>query len=378
MQARLFDLPYLTADLPGTGGILRTQDADFRVEEIPAYEPSGAGEHVFVLIEKRGLTTPAAAERLARAVDVSTRDVGWAGMKDRHAITRQWLSLPPPVSAAAVRALEGLGADTSGEPPGGDSNADAELRVLDVANHPHKLRTGHLSGNRFVITVRQTEVDAEVAAERARAILAALADGPGSPNWFGPQRFGRDGQNPALGRQLIADPAATGDRRRGPRGRQKRLFISALQSALFNEHLRRRLDDGLFAQVIAGDVLQKTQSGGIFGSDEPDVDQVRMDAGEVVPTGPMFGHKMRRPAEGSPAHEREQAILRDAELELSQFARVGKLGVGTRRPLAVNIGATAVTAVGEHAIELSFSLPAGSYATALLREVVKGSTPFPG
>ncbi len=376
MQARLFDLPYLTADLPGTGGILRTQDADFRVEEIPAYEPSGAGEHVFVLIEKRGLTTPAAAERLARALDVSTRDVGWAGMKDRHAITRQWLSLPPPVSVAAVRALEDFGADASAEPPSGDPGA--ELRILDVANHPHKLRTGHLSGNRFVITVRQTEVDAERAAERARAVLAALASGPGSPNWFGPQRFGRDGQNPALGRQLIADPAPTGDRRRGPRGRQKRLFISALQSALFNEYLRQRLDDGLFAQVIAGDVLQKTHSGGIFGSDEPDVDQARMDAGEVVATGPMFGHKMRRPVENSPAYEREQAILRDAELDLAQFARVGKLGIGTRRPLAANIGATAVTAVGERAIELSFSLPAGSYATALLREVVKGSTPFPG
>lgn len=356
MGAPSTDLPYLTADLPGTGGVLRAASDDFRVEEIPAYTPAGEGDHVFIWIEKRDLSTPQAAEHLARALGVRAQDVGWAGMKDRRAVTRQWLSLPPPCAPEAARALDLPG-----------------VTVLEVARHRHKLRTGHLRGNRFTLRVRDTDVDADAAASRARAILDRLGQPPGSPNWFGAQRFGADGKNAELGRELL-----TGSGARAPRGRQKRLYVSALQSALFNDHLTRRLRDGLLARVIEGDVLQKRESGGLFVTDAPDVDQPRLEAGEIVPTGPMFGHRMRCPGPDTAASAREAEVLAAAGLSLADFDRAGKLGAGTRRPMTVDIGRTTVTAAGERTIELSFALPSGAYATALLREVIKGSNPFPG
>jgi tRNA pseudouridine13 synthase len=357
MRAPSTDLPYLTSDLPGIGGTLRATPKDFRVEEIPAYLPAGDGDHVFAWIEKQDLTTPALVDRMAHALGVRPQDVGWAGMKDRHAVTLQWLSFPPPCTPEAVRAVDLPG-----------------VRVHEAARHRNKLRTGHLRGNRFTLRVRDTEVPAEDAAERARAILARLGRPPGSPNWYGAQRFGADGDNAEQGRALL-----TGDRRgKGVQGRQKRFLISALQSAMFNEYLRRRMDDGLFGRVIDGDILQKIDSGGIFATTEPALDQARVDAGEIAITGPMFGHSMRCSPPGSAAAEREGSLLADEGLTLPAFQQAGNLATGTRRSLSVPIDRTDVTVVAERAIELSFALPSGAYATALLREVVKGPTSFPG
>jgi len=250
--------------------------------------------------------------------------------------------------------------------------------VHQAVRHRHKLRTGHLRGNRFTVCVRDTDVPAEEAAERARAVLAHLARPPGSPNWYGAQRFGADGDNATQGRALLVGERGGQGGRRSSHGRQKRFLISALQSALFNEYLRQRLVDGLFGRVIEGDILQKQGSGGIFGTTEPAVDQVRLEAGEIVPTGPMFGHSMRNPAPGSAAAERESRVLAAEDLTLDMFRRAGNLGTGTRRPLAVAVDRTDVAVTAERAIAVSFALPAGAYATALLREVVKGPTPFPG
>jgi tRNA pseudouridine13 synthase len=350
-------LPHLTADLPGTGGLVRQSPEDFRVEEIPAYDPEDRGDHLFVHLEKRGLTTFDAVAALARAVGVAPRDVGYAGLKDRHAVTRQTVSLPPPI---APEALAGL------EVPG--------LTVLWARRHPHKLRTGHLRGNAFVLRLRQVDDGADVAAGRASAILGQLRRAPGSPNWFGAQRFGADGDNAALGRALIKGERLPGG---PPRGRRRRLLISAYQSSMFNEILRRRIDDRLFDRVLAGDILQKPATGGLFASDQPDVDQGRLEAGEVIPTGPMFGHRMKSPPEGSAARAREDEVLAAEALALSDFARAGKLAQGTRRALAVDLGDTAVAVVDATTIELRFRLPAGAYATAVLREVIKTSD-FPG
>lgn len=353
------ELPYRAADLAGIAGVLRHSDEDFRVEEIPAYDAAGEGDHVFAVIEKRGLTTPMAATRMAEALGVRDRDVGWAGMKDRHAITRQTLSFPPPCTPEAVKALE-----------------LPDIAILDVQRHRHKLRTGHLRGNRFVLVVREVDVgpdagDAvdDVAIARVEAILDRLRQPPGLPNYFGEQRFGRDGDNAAIGRALVTDsPMPDGVRR--PRGRKLRLFVSALQSELFNHYVRQRLDDRVFDRVLDGDILQKI-SGASFTSSEPEVDQARLDAGEVVPTGPMVGHKVKMPPAGSAAFERESSLLAGAGLTLDDFTRVGKLGVGTRRPIAVSLASATVRPLGQRAIELSFELPAGSYATTLMRELVK-------
>lgn len=352
-------LPYATAELPGIGGVLRHTDEDFRVDEHLPYEPGGEGDHVFARIEKRGLSTPRAAELIARALGANPRDVGWAGMKDRHAITRQTLSLPPPCTPEAVSALELPG-----------------ITVLGAVRHRHKLRTGHVARNDFTLRIRDLAVDETTALERAQAILDALARAPGSPNFFGAQRFGRDGDNADVGRALVTGaPMPRGMRK--PRGRKLRLFVSALQSLLFNEYLAERIRDGRYRRALTGDILQKRSSGGSFACDAPEREQARIDAGELAPTGPMFGHKVMSPPEGTEARAREDALLERHGLTLDAFARVGKLGTGTRRPLAVTLTEARVQTSGGGGIELCFGLPAGAYATAVVREVVKGSDPFP-
>jgi tRNA pseudouridine13 synthase len=347
-------LPYLTADLPGTGGALRVELDDFTVEELPAYPPSGQGEHVFAWIEKRGVTTLAAMRALARAVGVRPEDVGSAGLKDRAAVTRQLLSFPPPVVPGAL-----LAADAPG------------VRVLSAVPHPHKLRTGHLRGNRFHLVVRRLAVPPDEAARRARAVLARLGEPPGSPNWFGEQRFGAAGDNAAAGRALLRG----GDQRQArPRWghRERRLLVSAYQSELFNRYLRRRIEDGLYRRVLSGDLLS-LRRGGLFPTSDPAADQERLEAGELAPTGPIFGHKMRAPAEGSEAARRERAILAEEELAPADFRRLGKLAPGTRRPLSVPLDGAAAEEHGPDAIRVELTLPAGAYATAVMREIMKGS-----
>jgi len=348
------ELPLLTADLPGTGGRIRSLDDDFGVEELPAYEPSGDGDHVWVWIEKRGVTTPVAAARIAAAAGVPVRDVGWAGLKDRHAVTRQWLSLPPPAKPEQVAGFD-----------------DGGVRVVTVTRHRNKLRTGHLRGNRFVLIVRGVG-DAEVAAARARAVLAALAEAPGAPNWYGEQRFGRDGDNAEAGLAVLRDPRG----RTGGPPRQRRFLVSALQSYLFNRWLAARVADGLYRDVVTGDILQKRATGGIFMSTEPEVDRARLAAGELVVTGPMFGAAMRAPPDGTPAHRREAAILATFDLGPQSFHAARAIAQGTRRAASIAIGEPEAVPAGPDVIRVGFSLPAGAYATAVLREIQKG-TPYP-
>jgi tRNA pseudouridine13 synthase len=354
-------LPFLTADQPGIGGLLREAPEDFEVEELPAYLPSGTGEHIFAFIEKRDLTTPFAVTQLARALGVPPRDLGTAGLKDRRAVTRQWVSLPPPVTLEKVRALAA-------------ENSIPGLRILEVAPHPHKLRTGHLRGNRFTLVVRRALPGA---ADRARAILQALAAAPGAPNWYGEQRFGREGDNAAAGLALVRK-----ERRFDRDPRKNRLLVSALQSQLFNQWLERRVIDGLYRAVLPGELLRKV-AGGVFASTEPDVDQARLLAGEVIPTGPMFGVEMRGPVPDSEAARREAEVLAAAGLSLAELAPLKKLAPGARRDAAIAIADWSVEqapaspgASGDgEAVIVRFTLPAGAYATAVMRELQK---PEPG
>ncbi len=337
------DLPYLTVDLPGIGGALRTTPEDFFVDEEPAYLPSGEGEHVFVKLEKRGLTTAMAVERIARALNVKDRDIGVAGMKDRHAVTRQWISLPPPTQVDAVKAL-----------------VLDDLTILEVAKHPHKLRTGHVRSNRFQLRVRGVS---EEAVPRARAILERLAKPPGAPNWYGEQRFGRDGDNAARGRAIVNGEGFPRDRKLA------RLLVSSLQSELFNQWLIARMADELYTAVVSGDVLHKV-AGGMFTTEDPAVDGPRLTSGEVVLTGPMFGSSMRQPAEGSVSAAREDAILAAAGLARTAFATVRALAEGTRRDATITVGEPHVIGIDD-GIEVTFTLPGGTYATAVMREVMK-------
>jgi tRNA pseudouridine13 synthase len=336
------DLPYLTAELPGTGGVMRVAPEDFVVDEIPAYPASGAGDHVFVRIEKRGVNTADAVQRIAKALGVNQRDIGVAGMKDRHAVTRQWISLPPPCTPEAALAF-----------------TDPDVRVLEAARHNHKLRTGHVRGNRFVLRVRDAVPDAEM---RARAILEALAKPPGAPNWYGEQRFGRAGDNAARGRAIVLGTEPP------PRDRKlARLLVSALQSELFNQWLVARIADGLYAHVVAGDVLHKV-GGGMFTCEDAATDEVRLHAGELVVTGPMFGVDMR--AAAGEAGDREASILGAAGLSRESFARVKAIAEGTRRDASIQVGEIGVAAI-DSTLEVGFTLPGGAYATAVMRELMK-------
>jgi tRNA pseudouridine13 synthase len=350
----------ITADLPGTGGALKLAPEDFLVEELPAYLPCGEGGHTYLFIEKRGLTTEEALQRLCRGLGVRRDDAGAAGMKDRQAITRQWVSLPA-VDPDAALAL-----------------STSELRILEARRHGNKLRTGHLRGNRFTITVRGTRMQGEEARARAQEILDALVQ-RGMPNRYGAQRFGARGDNAGRGRALITDgEARTGGRRLG-RG-EKRLYISAFQSELFNAYLDARIDDGLLRQALPGDVLRRRDSGGLFVVSEAELAEAqgRLDGAQLDVTGPMFGPRMIAPQPGTPAATREDAILTDAGITIAQLGRLGGLAEGTRRPLTVAVEGPSVR-LGEaaDAIVVSFALPSGAYATVLLDEVVKpeGSSP---
>lgn len=335
-------LPYATPELPGTGGEIRASPEDFEVEEVPAYAPSGEGPHLFLFVEKRDRNTRDVARELARALRVPEREIGVAGQKDRRALTRQYFSVP------------GRGPDET------RSLAGEGWRVLHAARHGNKLKTGHLRGNRFRIRVRGVGPDALA---RAREIARAL-EGLGLPNAFGPQRFGRDGLNAELGRSLVRGEPA-------PRARAdrflRRLAISAYQALLFNRVLAQRLRDGLLGTALPGDLMKKLDTGGLFISRSPSDDAPRAARFEITATGPMFGHRMMEP-EGE-ALARERSVLDAEGLSLASFEKLKGDAEGTRRALRLPLRLSAEAEPG--ALCLSFALDKGSYATAVLREVMK-------
>lgn len=330
----------LTAGLPGTGGTARASPQDFEVEEIPAYLPSGQGEHLFLWVEKVGLDTPEAARRLAAALGLQPADVSWAGLKDRVAVTRQWLSLPARVEASLA-----------------SLQPTPELRVLAQARHGNKLRVGHLRGNRFRLRIRDAGRPEAVGPVLERLVAEGL------PNAFGEQRFGR-GDTALRGLALVRGERLP----RKPSAFERKLYVSAYQALLFNRMLEARLGSGTLRRALAGDLMRKTDSGGLFLCQEPEVDQRRLERGEIAPTGPLFGWKMQRPeAEVDAA---EQALLDAEGLTLDAFRRLGSIAEGTRRPFSVPV-ADAQGSFDGSTVELSFTLPAGSYATVLLDEVMK-------
>jgi tRNA pseudouridine13 synthase len=336
--------PYCTADLPGLGGRLKTQPEDFEVEEVPAYAPCGQGDYLYLWIEKRGLGAEFFVRQVAHRLELPPGEVGTAGMKDRHAVTRQMVSVP-----------------AGAEPLLGRLDGDG-IRVLSVSRHGNKLKPGHLHGNRFRILLRDVAPEAP---QRLGPLLDALRR-EGMPNFYGPQRFGRDGETVRLGLALLhGEPLP---RRLNPFLRK--LALSAGQSALFNHYLAARMTDGVLRRVLPGDVMAKWPFGGMFVAEDVAREQQRFDAHETVPAGPIYGRKLF-PAHADAA-EREARTLADAGLTTQAFHGFGKLLQGTRRHNLIRIDDLAGT-VEPEGVRLTFTLPAGSYATVLLREVSKGA-----
>lgn len=335
------NVPLLTADLPGTSGLIRVAEDDFFVEEIPLYEPSGSGEHLYLTVEKRGRTTPEVAKEIARALGVGERDVGTAGLKDKRGVTVQRMSVATKVAPEEALKLSGSG-----------------FRVLAAARHGNKLRPGHLRGNRFRIVVRGVAPDG---VEKARAVCERLR-AAGAANLFGVQRFGKYGDNAELGRAILRREKVVRDRF------LRRMALSALQSEVFNRCLSARIRDGLFSTAIEGDVLRKRDSGGLFVCADPAVDGPRVAAFEVDPAGPLPGHSLFA-AEGE-ALKRELAVLDEAGLDPASFAVGGGEMEGARRPYRIPVDELQIEGAGETLV-LTFALPRGSYAASVLREIMK-------
>jgi len=401
---------YLTAEIPGIGGMIKTRDEDFCVEELPLYNASGTGNHVYVLIEKKGLGTREALDRIARALKVPFRTIGSAGLKDAHAVARQWISIER-VSPKRVEELD-----------------IPNVTILEVTSHTNKLKPGHLAGNRFSVRLRQPAVPVEQAAETAQKAMTILAN-KGVPNYFGTQRFGNRSDNHLLGKAVIADdaerfidlflgnpqeeidsPAALqartlyteghyqealqawpgqsqeqsralrallksqGNKKRAYYAVDKHLkgfFISAYQSELFNRVLTARMPE--IDRLLAGDMACKHVNGACFAVEDPDVEQPRCDAFEISPTGPLLGKRTARLT--GPAGDIENPILDAEELGDIAMQQMKRLGArGGRRPLRFQPKNTDVTTgqddLGPY-LELTFDLPPGCYATTLINEITK-------
>lgn len=317
---------------------VRSTPEDFRVEEVSLYPPCGEGGHTFVRVEKRLRTTEEVARDLARVCQVSRRDVGYAGRKDREAVTQQWFSIPG-LDPERARDLSLPG-----------------IRVLEAVRHRHKLRTGQLKGNRFELVVR----DVDDAAAGAAAENLERLERVGMPNRFGPQRFGRDGDNSELGRAVLRGERRSVDRRTA------RFWVSALQAEVFNAVLARRpvpLD-----ALEPGDVCVVHVSGGLFLVEDALREAPRARAFEISATGPLFGTRGIEPA-GAVA-EREGAVLEEFGVESGPALRppAGLRLRGGRRPLRVR-PEQASWEREEDTLRLRFTLPPGSYATVLLEEL---------
>jgi tRNA pseudouridine13 synthase len=398
--------PYLTADIPAIAAVMRRRLEDFQVDELPAYEPCGSGDHVYACIEKTGLTTRRVVVALAQALDIPVSRIGVAGRKDARGVTRQILSIEG-VEPARIKTLN-----------------IPRLRVLDVARHRTKLRLGSLQGNRFIIRLRA--IPPERLGE-VRDVVSVLAR-RGVPNYFGPQRFGMRGDTWEVGRLLLAgdfaaavalivgqpapdDPelvrrarelaaagkykeaadawpqgfadsaflcrrlhATGGDARHAIFGLDRSVlafYVSAYQAWVFNRVLVKRLH-GL-ERLLPGDIAFSHGTGLCARVADALAEQTRATRFEVSPTGPIVGFAMSTP-EGE-AGAIEQKVLTDAGCALKDLPRTGPFKcVGGRRPLRFPLQQIDVESARDESgsyLELRFTLPPGCYATAVLREISK-------
>jgi tRNA pseudouridine13 synthase len=398
---------FLTTEFPGIGGVIKACDEDFFVEEQPLYEPCGSGTHTYLLMEKQGMGTREALSAIARALSIRHRDIGYAGLKDAHAVTRQWIS----IEHIPWERIESL--------------SIPQIRILKIMRHTNKLKPGHLAGNRFVIRLRRPGLSLEQAAITAKQVLAVLGK-KGVPNFFGVQRFGLLGTNHLLGRAVVFNQAETYmdlflgraqemtdivearalydrgdyqnalgawpqnsiDQRRtlgllikagGKKNkafkrvdkRLKSFFVSAYQSWLFNRVLAMRMPD--IDRILQGDMAYKHSHGACFSVEDAQLEQPRCDRFEISPTGPLLGQRTVRLT--GPAGAIENPILDEEELGEEEFKRMQTFGApGGRRPLRFQPRHTDV-AIGSNQdgsyLMIRFELDAGCYATTVMAEIMK-------
>jgi tRNA pseudouridine13 synthase len=330
--------PYVYRQPSGQGKI-RSIPEDFIVKENLAFEPSGAGEHAFLQIEKTGENTDYVARQLARFANVRQRDVSFAGLKDRHAVTTQWFSVWLPGKAD----------------PDWTQFETNSMKVLQSMRHARKLKRGVLSGNSFKLIIRDWQGDQDKTIRQLEAIKAN-----GIANYYGAQRFGNEGQN--VNKALAMFQGAKAGRE------QRSLYLSAARSYLFNQILAYRVTRKMWNQPVAGDTYMFDLSHSCFKSQLPDAEIIRrLDAKEIHPTGALWG----RGEAGVTADTLsiEQGII-DAYPELAQGLIASEVDKD-RRALRVNVQDLDWQFVDDATLALAFTLPAGSYATSVLREIIE-------
>lgn len=322
--------PVLVADF-------RSQPEDFQVTELDGFEPAGQGEHLLLTVEKRGLTTVHAARRLAQWAGIADVGIGYAGLKDRHAVTRQRFSVHLPKRVAPDLA----------------SLQDDSLRVLEQAWHHRKLPRGALRGNRFELVLRQVQGGREAIDQR----LEAIARG-GLPNYFGEQRFGRDGDNVESARRMFAGQRV--------RREQRSIYLSAARSAMFNAVLSARVQAGDWATGRDGEVWMLEGSQSVFGPEADDTGLAeRAGRLDIHPTGPLWGR----------GELRCTGACRELELAVTEAfpdLRQGLEDAGLkqeRRALRVRVAGLDWDWPANDQLVLRFELPPGAYATGLLAEL---------
>jgi len=336
----VFEIPEwpFSLGVPEASGLIRSCPEDFVVEEIPRLVPEGEGSHLWLWVEKRSANTDWVARELAKVAGCPQRDVGYAGLKDRHAITRQWFSVP-----GSDATLENL------EKPGIEG-----VNILEGRKHTRKLKRGTLNGNRFNLRIRGFKGDSSQTGHRLEQIRVS-----GVPNYFGPQRFGHNGRNVEHGYNLLKKRA------RLPRNK-KSIYLSALRSFLFNKVLAERVRRGNWNSMINGELAMLDGTQSIFPCEFPDTDiEERCKRLDIHPTGPMPGDAGTQPT--ADAAELEQLVLQNWP-ELTELLKAQRVKA-VRRALRLYPAEFEWRFTGTD-MELAFVLPPGTYATTVLREIV--------
>jgi tRNA pseudouridine13 synthase len=322
---------------PSLAARLRSTPEDFRVEEVLGYDAEGQGEHALLWVEKRGANTDWVARELAKFAGVSPVAVGYAGLKDRHAVTRQTFSV-----------------QLAGKPdPDWSTFPHPDVKVLAATRHSRKLKRGALRGNRFVLVLREVQGD-RGAAEQVLQQIAAR----GVPNYFGEQRFGREGGNVAQARAMFAGRRVDRDKRS--------FLLSAARSQIFNNVLAARVERGAWDTPLDGEIWSLAGSRSWFGP-EPfsDVLAERLSRADIHPSGPLWGQGEPPTVGDAGALEREVAAASSDLAEGVAAARMDQ----ERRPLRLLPRDLKWRWLDDNALELAFELPAGAYATVVVREL---------
>lgn len=316
----------------------RASPDDFMVEEQLGWEPGGGGEHLFLLVRKRGLTTAEAAQRIAACAGIPARRVSHAGLKDRQGVCTQWLSVQ----------LPGRG------DPDFSSVEGEDFTILRQIRNARRLRIGSHAGNRFTIVLRDlTDPD-----RQWQSRLDQVGQG-GVPNYFGEQRFSRD--NPFRVVAWFSDEWR-------PRGHQQRgLLLSTARALLFNRLLSRRVLDGNWNGHVSGDVMLLDGTNSHFAADREQEAELgrRLRSGDIHPSGPMWGRG--EPLTTGEARQREQQLQVDGPLLCAGLEERGL--VMQRRSLRLPVRQLECRYESADRVVVTFALPAGAYATSVLREL---------